>query len=105
MYTDIQFPSCSLGAPQLDNFKGDLKGISKENSNSADVRILKKQGKKIRKFHKDLLALKKKEKHKKVLELSGEAIKFINKSIILKQAYLHRSMIILCLDLTRMVFL
>lgn len=88
LYTDIQFPSCSLGAPQLDNFKGDLKGISKENSNSADVRILKKQGKKIRKFHKDLLALKKKEKHKKVLELSGEAIKFINKSIIFKTSVL-----------------
>ena len=83
-YTDIQFPSCSLDAPQLDKFKGDLKGISKENSNSEDVTALKKQGKKIRKFHKDLLALKKKEKHKKVLELSGEAIKFINKSIIFK---------------------
>ena len=67
-YTDIQFPSCSLDAPQLDKFKGDLKGISKENSNSVDLRALKKQGKKIRKFHKDLLALKKKEKHKKVLE-------------------------------------
>ena len=88
MYTDIQFPSCSLHAPQLDKFKGDLKGISKENSNSADVRALKKQGKKIRKFHKDLLALKKKEKHKKVLELSGEAIKFINKSIIFKTSVL-----------------
>ena len=88
IYTDIQFPSCSLDAPQLDKFKGDLKGISKENSNSADVRALKKQGKKIRKFHKDLLALKKKEKHKKVLELSGEAIKFIDKSIIFKTSVL-----------------
>ena len=65
LYTDIQFPSCSLDVPRFDNYKGDLKGISKENSNTADVRALKKQGKKIRKFHKDLLALKKKEEHKK----------------------------------------
>ena len=84
LYTDIQFPSCSLAYPDLSNFKGDLKGTSRVDTNSSSLTILKKEGKKIRKFHKDLLKLKKQEKHEKVLRLSSEAINFINDSIIFK---------------------
>ena len=84
LYTDIQFPSCSSTDPDPSHFKGDLKGTSNESLNSSLTKILKKEGKKIRKFHKDLLKLKKQEKHERVLRLSSEAVNFINESLIFK---------------------
>ena len=90
-YTQIQFPQCS---PNLDSlkieFEGDYASTSQDAGNKNDHKLLENQSKTLRDFQKKIIDLKKKNEHERLLEVSDQALAFVNDSHIFRVRFLKQ---------------
>ena len=83
-YLEIQFPQCTQY--DLKTFAvNDLLGTSEDRFDKTEIRLLKREGKKIRSFHKKIIELRRRDKHSDILETAKEAQEFIEQSTIFKK--------------------
>ena len=83
-YLEIQFPQCTQY--DLKTFAvNDLLGTSEDRFDKTEIRLLKREGKEIRSFHKKIIELRRKDKHSDILETAKEAQEFIEQSTIFKK--------------------
>jgi TonB family protein len=89
-YTQLQFPQCSSD-PSFSNFQieQDYAGTVNDFTNISDHKILERQSKKLRDFQQQIIKLNRKQEYAKVIEVSEEAISFVNDSLIFKQRFLR----------------
>jgi len=83
-YLEIQFPQCT----QYDlktSAVNDLLGTSEDRFDKTEIRLLKREGKEIRSFHKKIIELRRRDKHSDILETAKEAQEFIEQSTIFKK--------------------
>ena len=83
-YLKIQFPQCT----QYDlktSAVNDLLGTSEDRFNKTEIRLLKREGKEIRSFHKKIIELRRRDKHSEILKTAKEAQEFIEQSSIFKK--------------------
>ena len=83
-YLEIQFPQCTQY--DLKTFAvNDLLGTSEDRFDKTEIRLLKREGKEIRSFHKKIIELRRRDKHSDILETAKEAQEFIEQSTIFKK--------------------
>lgn len=83
-YLKIQFPLCTQY--DLKTFAvNDLLGTSEDRFDKTEIRLLKREGKEIRSFHKKIIELRRRDKHSDILETAKEAQEFIEQSTIFKK--------------------
>ena len=89
-YTQLQFPQCNSD-PSFSNFQieEDYAGTVSDFTNISDHKILERQSKKLRDFQQQIIKLNGKQEYAKVIEVSEEAISFVNDSLIFKQRFLR----------------
>lgn len=83
-YLEIQFPQCT----QYDlkpSAVNDLLGTSEDRFDKTEIRLLKREGKEIRSFHKKIIELRRRDKHSEILKTAKEAQEFIEQSTIFKK--------------------
>jgi TonB family protein len=90
-YTRLQFPQCSLHSklPEM-KFEDDYAGRDSDLTNMADHRILKRQSKILRDYQQQIIELKNKKEYEKLLNVSHQALAFVNDSFIFKTRFLRQ---------------
>ena len=90
-YTRLQFPQCSLHSklPEM-KFEDDYAGRDSDLTNKADHRILKRQSKILRDYQQQIIELKSKKEYEKLLNVSHQALAFVNDSFIFKTRFLRQ---------------